>query len=77
MPSALTRAPSGENILPDFSSICVIFTSKLRVVKEKITRLGVWREKMTHIGEKSGKIFSPLGARVRAEGIFILWGQFI
>ena len=46
-------------------------------MKEKITRLGVWREKMTHIGEKSGKIFSLLGARVRAEGIFILWGQFI
>ena len=30
---------------------------------------------MTHIDEKSGQIFSPLGARVWAEGIFILWGS--
>ena len=60
---------------PDFSSIWVIYSSELRVVKEKITRLGVWREKMTHIDEKSGQIFSPLGARVWAEGIFILWGS--
>ena len=32
---------------------------------------------MSHIDEKSGKIFPPLGARVSAEGIFILWRQFI
>ena len=69
VPSARTHAPSGENVFR--ISHRVTFSSLLRVMKEKITKLVASSENMTHIDEKSGKTVSPLGARVWAEGIFM------
>ena len=71
--SIQARAPSGEIVFPDFSSTWVIFSSRLDLVKEIITRFCVSRGKMTHIDEKSGKTFLALGAWSWADGIFILW----
>ena len=70
--SIQTRAPSGEIVFPDFSSTWVIFSSRLDLVKEIITRFCVSRGKITHIDEKSGKTISPLGARVWIERRVIL-----
>ena len=41
-------------------------------MEAKIIRLSASRVNMTHINEKSVKTFSPLGARIRAEGRIIV-----
>ena len=74
LPSAQTRDPSGENVFTDFQSIGVIVFCRLDGIKEKTQSLGLSRENMTHIKEKSVKTFSPLRTEIRVEGRVIVLG---
>ena len=59
------------------SAVKVIFSSRLELMNEKISRLFVSEDKMTHFDEQSGKPFSQLEGRIWTEGRFIALGKLI